>query len=314
MFGIFTSLYYLGRKRLYGLVGLAIILFSFLYWYLPSAYLSIGAANLLFYYGNILFFDYLSYEFSGWSPLHTRKWRVGLVTQLLLVGLLGGLTLELYAHWLGKFWYYPHWSFTTYFLIFIPGFAFYFFYLFETYLGVKAVIAYFLKHRHHAILTKHKVLYSALGLVGISGLSAVTVFTFLNATWGSSLYEFLSIINKPIQSSAPFWPYMLVPLFLWFFLEYLEYEHRETSMLSEALEGNLVPLIAIFLSAWISAVVYEVFNLPGGLWRYANVPFADIKLFGIPIVVYLLWPMHYFPIFSLYRVLFKKDTEKMWNG
>lgn len=311
---IFRFLYYVSGKKFYGFIGAGLIALSFVHWYFPLTHLGVGFAHFLFYLGNILFFDYLSYKFSGWSPLHARGQKIQLVSQLLLLGLLGGVVLELYAHWFGKLWYYPFWDYPFYLLIFIPGFAFYFFYLLETYLGVKAVFAHFFTHRHkRENFSKYKMLFTVLGLVGIGGLSATTVFLILRVTWGSSLTEFLSIVNRPFVQEVSFLPFFILPVFFWFFLEYIEYERHETSMLSEMFEGNFIPVVAVFLSAWASAFLYEVFNIPGGLWRYANMPFREVTLFSVPVMVYLIWPFHYFPLFALYRILFKRETVRMWK-
>jgi hypothetical protein len=84
-------------------------------------------------------------------------------------------------------------------------------------------------------------------------------------------------------------------------------------MLYEMIKGNYVPIISIFIAGWGSALLYEGLNAPTGLWRYSNIPLSEFNVFGIPILIFLIWPFQYFPLFSLYRLLFKKETEQVWK-
>ncbi len=320
MYGLRHTLLLSGNK-LYGFIGLVLITASFLYWRLPFSNFTLLIFNSLFYLGNILFFDFLSYELTGSSLLHSKKRGIKLSSRLILVGIIFGLLLEIYAHFLGKLFYYPYWSPAFYILIIIPGYAFYSFYLLETYLGTKAVV----KHFFHKIrrgkerIAGFKKLFMTLGILGAVGIGASTALIFLKTTFGTNIEEFMSIINNPFigrifsdWNSVLFWSATVFSF--WFFLEYLEYERHETSMLYEMVKGNFVPLVAVFVSAWISAVLYEILNLPGGLWRYQNIPFSEVTLFGLPIFVYLfLWPSHYLALFSLYRLLFKREAEEIWK-
>lgn len=282
--GVFYALYSLSRQKLYGLVGLGFIIISFLYWFLPLGHVSVGLFNILFYFGNILFFDYLSYTLGGKSLLHHKRWKVQLASQLLLVGFFFALLLELYAHWIGKFWYYPYWSFPFYLFILVPGFAFYAFYLTETYLGTKAVIQYFFRKRRRKKESwdKHKNLFIPLGLIGALGIGAVTAYMVLKTTWNIGLDAFLSITNGPFPGEISFYLFLLAAIFLWFFLEYLEFERHETSMLYEMIHGNFTPIAAVFISAWISAILYEIFNIPRRTLEICQHPFISYTDHGNP--------------------------------
>lgn len=299
----------------YGFFGFVLIIASFFYWYFPFTNAILIVFNSMFYLGNILFFDFLSYELSGFSFLHSHEGKKKLMAHFLLLGLLAGFTLELYVHWFGKFWYYPHWDFLFYILILIPGFGIYYFYLLETYMGVKAVLLhFFVKHkRKKESFAGLKQIFMWFGLVGALGIGGLTVYMILRTTFGNNLQEFLAITNTPFPTNIPYASLVLFSIFFWMFFEYLEYERHETSMLYEIIKGNFLPIIAVFLSAWISAILYEGFNNPGGLWRYANFPLSTVALFNVPIVAFITWPFHYFPLFSLYRVLYKKETQKIWD-
>ncbi|MBI2593008.1 MAG: hypothetical protein HYW37_02590 [Candidatus Colwellbacteria bacterium] len=318
---VFDALYYLSKKRFYGLIGLGLIMASFFYWRLPFTNFNLLIFNSLFLVGNILFFDFLSYELTGSSLFHSKKRGIKLSSRILFVGIVFGLILEIYAHWLGKLFYFPYWGLGFYLFVLIPGYAFYSLYLIETYLGVKAVIEHFFHkiRRGKERVAGFKKLFMALGLLGALGIGASTALIFLKTTFGVNAKEFISIINNPFINAAfsgwnsvIFWSATAISF--WFFLEYLEYERHETSMLYETIKGNFAPVAAVFISAWISAILYEVLNLPGGLWRYQNIPFSEITLFGVPLFVYLfLWPSHYLALFSLYRLIFKRESEEIWK-
>lgn len=300
--------------KYYGLLGGFLIVVSFIHWYLPFTNSLLLFFNSLFMLGNIFLFDCLSYELKGFSLLSLP--RSHLKRHFLVLGLLFGFILESYLHWLGKFWYFPYWDLPFYLIIFIPGFAFYFLYLTETYLGVKAVFEhFFLKWRvKKESFAGLKKIFVSLGLIGGIGLGFSTVYIALHTFISGNFQEFFSVNVVPQIDYKP----LVIPMFivgfsLWFLLEYLEYERHETSILYEMLKGNFWPLISVLVAAWLSAVLYEVFNMPSGVWRYTNIPLTNITFFQIPLIVYIAWPFHYIILFSLYRVLFKKETEEIWK-
>lgn len=303
-------------RKLYGIIGIILTAVSFGHWFLPYRNEFIISAHWIFYIGNILFFDYLSYTFGNFSLIHSNKKLVRLISHFLLVGVLFAFFAEVYIHWIGKFWYYPTLRYPwEYFLGIIPEFAIYTFYLLETYLGTKAVLEYLFVKRHHhkESFAGYKRLFMTLGVIGSVGLGACTIYILLQTTLGNTIGDTLSIIYKPFGSSISYFILVLIAIFFWLILEYLEFEKRETSMLYEFLRGNIWPTLAIFVAAWISAFIYEGFNAPSGAWRYANFPFQHVAIWGVPIIVFITWPFHYFPAFSLYRLLFKKETTQMWE-
>lgn len=287
------------------------MLASFAYWYLPYTNTILMFFNALFYLGNILFFDYLSVKFSGYSLLklaHRRE-------KFIILGLVFGIMLEFFAHWVGKLWYFPHWDTSFYIIILIPGFAFYSFYLIETYLGTKAVLEYFFAGRQQKVSFKGlKKVFVAVGLFGAIGISSITTVLVLNSPKYNSMTDFFSINHAVLVTSmSPFVYLALGSLFLWLFLEYIEFELHETSLLYEMLKGNYWPFVSVLLAGWIAGFIDEVINAPGQLWSYSNWPVGAMTFYHIPIIVVLAWPLHYLPVFSLYRILFKKDTVKLWE-
>lgn len=295
------------KRRLY--YGLLLIGLSFLYWFLPLTNNLVGFANAVFSVGNIMVFDYLSERYGNFSLLAVPNRR----RHFLIIGLIFGLVLEFYLNWVGKFWYFPRWDIVTYALIFVPGFAFYSFYLIETYLGTKAILEYWFIRRTKAINFKGlKNIFTFLGIFGAIMLSSGTTYLVMSMTesdWKSAIS-----INQARYSNPENWYfYFIIFVGLWLLLEFFEYQKRETSLIYQIIRGNPWPLVAIFVAGFFSAAFYEVFNIHGGLWRYvdANVPFNHIKFMDFPIMMYIGWPFHYLPVLSLYRLLFKNESDEL---
>lgn len=290
-------------------MGVTLIVVSFSYWFFPGSP-HLLFFNALFYIGNIMFFDFLSQYYAGFSLLQTPDRR----KQFLILGAVYGIILELSAHWLGKLWYYPHWDTFYYWVILVPEFAVYTFYLLETFLGTKAVLEHwFLNRRPRVSFKGLRGTFEIIGLIGATGVAAVTTAFFLAVPKFANSSDFFSI-NRPVSLEFNVFVYLaLGSVFFWLFLEYVEFKRHETSLLYEVIKGNPYPLLSVFVAAWISGIIYEVFNLPGGLWRYANWPLTGAQLLGVPIIIILAWPLHYLPAFCLYRILFKKETERLWE-
>lgn len=298
----------------YGYFGFFLIVISFFYWTLqPFTNHLLIYANLAFYIGNILLFDAISYNFAGFSLFHSTNSFLKFIMHALLLGGLFGLVIEFYYHWLGKLWYYPYWSFSFYLLIFVPGFTVYCLYMVETYLGVKAVLQHFFHHkRKKESFVGMKKIFLVSGLLGSLGIGALSVYMFM-ATTIQGFLNGLFLLKTPLLPQVPLSITWILAIFIWLFFEYVEYERHETSLLFEIIHGNYIPLVAVLFSSLFSAILYESFNVPGGLWRYANFPFENIRVWQVPLFVILTWPFQYFPLFSLYRVLFKKETVQIWQ-
>lgn len=300
-------------RKLYGFFGLSLIILSFLYWYLPQRLSVIAVFHLCFVIGNILLFDFLSYNFSHWSPLHNTK-KTALIAHFLLIGLIVGSMLEIYTHWIGRFWFYPLIRNPFIYVNILFYYGLYAFYLLETFLGTKAVLErYFIKHkRRKKSFAGLKKLYLFMGAFSAIGIGAVSIYVAVHAVFGVTLQQTYTILYAPFTANSSYYLFLLLSIFFWLFFEYLEYEKRETSMTYDLIKGNFLPLIAVFLAAWISSFAYEIFNVPGRGWVYENFPFSTITIMSVPIMVFITWPFHYLPIFALYRVLFKKETTKIW--
>lgn len=285
------------------------IIFSFSFWFLPIDKFTQALANFIFSIGYIIFFDFLSYEFSGFSLLHSNH---GGKFHILLIGWAVGLFLEFYFDWIGKYWYYPK-ADTTFYLLILSAFPFYFMYILETYLGSKAMFEhFFVKRKRRLDFSGLKKFFISIGLIGTIGLSVSTTLILLQLPY-STLNGFFSVNRELPVSPSLFWYMTLTSFSLWLLLEFLEYERHETSLLLETIRGKPWPLLSTLIAGWIAGTIYEGFNVPIEIWRYANVPFMNLMLFGIPLAVLIVWPVQYLAFISMYRLLFKKETEKIWE-
>src|SRR5690349_6211880 len=131
----------------YGIVGLALSAFSFLHWLLPQNFFNAWTMLLIhgtFVTGLIMFFDWICLELEGRSfitSIKTKKDLIFAIKNFLIIGVVLGLLLEIYAHWIGKLWFYTYWGWGWYLVLFIPGFLGYAFFFLESYLAIKAILS-----------------------------------------------------------------------------------------------------------------------------------------------------------------------------
>ncbi len=284
------------------LLGLLLIVASFFYLYLPFTIVPLAASHACFLIGNILFFNAVSHYFNG--PHMGRKHIPG----LLLLGFILTLFTELYIHWWGKFWFYTYLSLDSYVFVGIPLLTIYMIYLLATYFGALSALRYVGKSIKLRSPSQQR-LKSSMQIIGVVSLIAVVVSTIVLAVEFTkpTLEQFLSIDYAPMNVSLLFLIVAVACIALCFLFEYFAYRRNGTApVLGPIVSGDYVPLLAIFLAGWVSALIYEGFNAPSGWWRYANIPYADIQLFGVPILVFILWPLQYLPIISLYSLLKKR--------
>lgn len=301
------------------LIGLLLIAGACIHWWLPHTNRILLIAHALFIVGNVVIADALTRHYRGFSLIRGARRRTRLAVQLLLVGGIFGIIFELYGHWLIPYFYFPYWSTTTYSLLLIVAYAGYALYLIETYLGVKAWIEKSGSQKkrvaHHNM---SKAAVTVLGSIGLLGISAITVVLIAHALpWGSwdAIIDGISagVRNDALGPYASTALMFAIPLCIWLVLEYVEYRRHERSMLDQVFQGNSAPLIAVIITGWVSGLIYELFNQPVGIWRYQNVPFDGITILGLPVLVVLAWPVQYLPLFSLYRIFFKEETEQLYT-
>ncbi|MBI1978577.1 MAG: hypothetical protein HYS62_00780 [Candidatus Aenigmarchaeota archaeon] len=277
---------------LYGLLGLTLIIFSYLFSRLtPSA----AHLNFLFALGYWLFFDAIDYSLSGTSILNKIKNNKILLFYLIISGALLGLVLDFYAILISKVWVYPTvtnlWS------------------VIELYInwGLVLLIVYSSYRVWHYIIRKMFGMFGmelvgkskehiAFSLIGYTGILFLIIPFFLSLFYNvtSSVFSFGFAI-----------------LGLWFISEFVEYTRKERSLIKDVIEGHWTPIISIIIGSIVTGITWELLNLPVKAWIYTNIPFSNLTLFGIPITIILGWPFLFVVYLSFYRAIFK-GNDRVW--
>lgn len=297
--------------KYYGPIGLILSAFSFLHWLLPAS--AFNAWTLFFIHGAfvvgaIMFFDWLCLRLEGNSILTTLKSKKDLIYFLknfLIMGIIFGFLLELYIHWIGKFWFYTYWGWGWYLIMFIPGFAGYVFFFLESYLGIKAVLSKFAKKRIE--LTRGKQPAKLIMFICSVIILVSTIYLLMIQPY-RSVDNFFSIDFAPFRILGILPALIIAGFVLVIIMDYFLSKKRGFSFTSSIIKFNIWPFAALLIAGWLVGFVWEYFNVKAFYWQYANSILPDLNMFGFPVSVFLLWPLQYFPIIILYYYLF--DREK----
>jgi hypothetical protein len=300
-----------------GLIYIVVSFFSFLFPNIQQLQSSKLFLTALFFIGVIYVCDTIVVNLKGTSLLREiRKSRSNLIS-FLIVSTLGGILLDGVAKFLGGLWVYPDWSNLYYLLIFIPGFAVYWVVVTESYLATKTILDYF--KRGVTVIGRSYAyephLFSCFGILGIglvifAGLSILGDFTHQSLP----LVRDDSIRVISAVFSINFRDVLLLFLGSWLVLEFLEFFRKRASLIRDILHGYYVPLIAIVLGSTALSFLMELQNSPGGIWRYTNWPLMSYTFLGLPVVVWLVWPLQYITFLSLFRVFTTKESNEIWRG
>ncbi|NUR28623.1 MAG: hypothetical protein HOV83_22755, partial [Catenulispora sp.] len=155
----------------------------------------LGTGSVLFTVGVILLGEGICQSFDAPSLVRMIVDDPVALLWLLLGGAVAGLVLELTAQWLGRLWFYPYWTPWFYGLIVLPGFAFYWLSIVESYLAAKAVLDAVLRHGPRVTITPAVPLATG-ALALIAGL--FTTFLWY-ARRGFSLTP-----THPVPAAPPF--------------------------------------------------------------------------------------------------------------
>jgi hypothetical protein len=233
------------------------------------------------------------------------------------VSAFAGLLLDGIAKYLGKLWIYPDWSLALYLILFIPGWAFYWLVITETYLGVKTLVDYLRKGRRWASkpFSFERSFYWVLSSVGLV-FSAYAVgdaaTTYLSQSLPLATLSDVHSVTETFQIS--FTQVAMFCIGLFFIFEGIEYYRKKTSFIKDTLHQYYTPLISIFLAALVTAVLMESQNIPVGLWVYTRWPLPEYAIYGIPLLASIAWPLHYLAFLSAFRALTDKESSCIWRG
>lgn len=277
----------------YGILGLFIISVSFiLSWTMYTWRFSFIFPGL-FMSGYVLLFDAINYRLSGESFIYNFNKYKKFLLHLFLVGCALGVIFEIGGNVFGNLWSY---EVPTIFMntFLIPSWGFLAMMCFESYLAVMNI---FKGWKEKKVKLK-KRFYDTLGIIGALGIVYFTV----------RIYMFFGEGNL-------FWDCVVAGFSVWFIMEYVEYRIHERSLLADIIGGYWKPMIVLLIVTYITAIVWETMNIPVGAWVYTNIPYSNIKLFGLPVLIYVMWPFIYIFYISFFRIFLakeEKDIKKMF--
>ncbi len=269
-------------------------------------------AFVLFCFGIIFLSDYGAQKLTGSSYLTkilnngTRR------SHFILISIIAGIILEAMAAYFGHLWRYPHFSSTVYVLVavFLKGFAWYFLCILMSYEVFKDIFDHYIKppKNYQKNYFFEKIFFQILLIVGIISLSTVFYQIILSTNYLTKFYFNID------QYQIPYISFNLVLLAcLGFFsvFEYIEHSKHRSSLLSDLMHGYFNPLLSIIIASITLGFYMEVQNEPIGLWVYINWP-LEKTIFGLPIMIFVLWPVHYILFLSFYRA-FDRSSIGIWT-
>jgi len=276
----------------YGLIGLVMIIFSY---FLGVGFERIPFLHLSFEIGYWLFFDSIAFHLSGSSLLHRIWMRKRLLFYLIFVGALAGAAFDFYGVLLTRVWEYPV-------VTDIFGFV-------NLYVAWGVVLLmYYSSYRVFSIIIRKE--FGEFGKKLISKPHEKLVFSWVGIL--GSLLLIIPIVAYLFPANYPNLILFASSLFgLWFISEYVEYKRHERSLLKDILEGYWNPLVAIIVGSVVCSLVWEFLNIKTGSWLYKNLPFMNLEVLGIPVLVVVGWPALYVIFLSFYRAFFK-GRDRIW--
>ncbi len=287
-------------------IGVVLFALSFFPFVAGRSQSTLVLGNVFFSVGYILVMDAVSFRLGGSSILGSPH-PLRHFLHFSVAGIAAGVLLEGFAQWLGKLWYYPYFSVGSYALWFVGGFVMYSLLVFESYEGIKAVVRRFMRPRRVRHRRFEPRLYTAFWRYGLLGIPAGVFVILLSYDKG---YRF--VIDSPLYLRTAFLGVLIVFLSVYLLLEYFEYRRRESSLLERLINRDYAPLVSILIASVVLSLVMEVQNAPLGFWRYFNLPGMDVLFLGVPVAVFLAWPLQYFAFLSFYRAFFEKKDD-VWN-
>jgi len=83
----------------------------------------------------------------------------------------------------------------------------------------------------------------------------------------------------------------------------VEYKRRHEKSLLKDFRGYWDPIIALIVGAIITGFIWEYLNRLRPVWGYINLPFIDIRIAGVPVVILLGWVLLFIVYLSFYRAV-----------
>lgn len=282
--------FYLGILILLSCVTWITFLFKGQNWY---KFLPLGISWI----GFICLFDFLERKYFAHSivPDTTQRKRKMLVIGF--VSLLFCTILEGIGVFIFKLWYYPFFSLRIYLILAPFAFVAYTLLLYLLYEFARDFITRFKKIS--STKKPNRMFYGAI--INIEIILGVIGYFFI----------IFNLTQKENVSAGGF--YILASVFVctFFIFEFICFKQNKTTLTYDILSGNLWLILFIITANIIALIIIEFANIPFQAWAFAGWPLNDIRLFSLPVIAILLWPLQ-FPVFlSMLRAVFP-SKEVVW--
>jgi hypothetical protein len=276
----------------------------------PGVLLAVSAT--LFTLGVILIGEGLCQRFGGpslWSLATSDPARFG---RIIVAAAAAGLVMEVVAQWLGRLWRYPYWTVWFYALVVLPGFAFYWLSIAESYLAAKAVLDVITRPRR--VDAGARLPSGALGVAGVLGILALAAAAWLYLRWYAAVGGYALAVARPTTHAPPFGYALLAFLGVWVTVEWLLHRRRRPSLVEAIARGYWVPIAAIAAASAVLSVVMETQNALYRHWAYQNFPWAGSEIAGVPVSVFATWPLQYVVFLLLPSLAVRELAKLFWLG
>jgi len=276
------------------------------YAFLPGNLLAFSAT--LFTLGVILLSEGVCQRFGGVSLWSSATATPGRLLRVTLTAAACGLALELIGQWLGKLWIYPYWTAWFYVLAVLPGFAFYWMSIVESYLAVKAVLDTTWKGHPEA----GRASPVPGKVIGFCGFACLAGAAWLFGHWYAGHGWTFGVV-RPVPQAPPFSYVLLAFLGGWLIAEgVLSRRGGSVSLLGSVVRGYWVPVVAVLVSSAVLSLVTETQNNLHQYWRYIHFPAPEVTVAGVQASVLATWPLHYLVFLLLASVLTPALARLFW--
>ena len=274
---------------------------------------SLGIFCVFFQLGIVLICESITWRIAQKSLARSIFKNKKTFFQFLSITTIGGLGLEAVAQWIGKLWFYPYFSLAIYASVFVGGFALYWLTIIESYFAVKSILDTFRKGKK-SIKKYYNFEKIILPILGIIGAILIPVFTLLLLNDYSQQGGYRFNIASTISHKINFSYIILIFLGMWFLAESSEYSQRKTSLLKDIFHHYYVPFFAVLIASFVLAIAWKMQNTTHNFWIYLNWPLENLKILGLPMTMFLAWPLHYIAFISLFRAISDGLSKEVWSG
>jgi hypothetical protein len=230
----------------------------------------------------------------------TRDW--GTFGRFLLAAAAAGLAMEALGQWLAKLWIYPYWTVWFYCIVLLPGFAFYWTAIAESYLAVKAILDSRIRTPVEAGSTRY------MWMAGLAGAGVLLASGLGYASWYAAHGGYFFANTRPVPQAPPF-GYMV--------FAFLGSPHARGM---DPAHGVAEPAAWVLDARRGHRHQLGRDGLPLGnpercqpFLAYTHFPWPDLTLAGVQLSMVASWPLQYLTFLLLPSLLLPTLADLFWR-